>query len=239
MKLRIKTITTLAACALGFFAATDHASAVATIAIDVGNNGTFDFIIADGSALDSFPGTGTVTYMVPTSTGVLSVTTGITKPSQGSNTAPKLALNQITGSGPAGVYGIYFSETGFGPTVGTGYYADLAFNPLSTGASITYDSYSSASNTLFALSDLIATMGFATGGAGALIGGGNAPAYVQSGSPFSLTQKVVVTLANDGGTFGATANITSVPVPDGGTSVALLGLSLLGLHGIRRKLAKA
>ncbi|MDB6135033.1 MAG: 2-deoxy-D-gluconate-3-dehydrogenase [Verrucomicrobiales bacterium] len=41
--------------------------------------------------------------------------------------------------------------------------------------------------------------------------------------------------------FSFAANTTSVAapsVPDGGTTVALLGVSLLGLHGVRRKLMK-
>jgi hypothetical protein len=40
-----------------------------------------------------------------------------------------------------------------------------------------------------------------------------------------------------GGVFSWSSSTTSVP--DGGTTIALLGFSLLGLHGVRRKFAKA
>jgi hypothetical protein len=241
MKKRITSTLMLAACAAGFFAATERASAVATLAIDVGNNGSFDFIISDESIVppvDSALGTiGSVTYMVPTGFGVISITSGFTKPNQGSAVSPNMALNNITGTGPAGVYAIYFSDTGFGPSH-LSYFQDISFNPLNApGASVTYEAYASLSNALFATTDLLASQAIVSDLGGYVSGTNPAPAYVTGAAPFSLTQKVIITIGGAGGTFGATANLKAVP--DGGTSAALLGLSLLGLHGIRRKFAKA
>jgi hypothetical protein len=48
------------------------------------------------------------------------------------------------------------------------------------------------------------------------------------------------TISNPGGgpqaTFGFDANTTGAPLPDGGATVALLGIAFVGLEGLRRKL---
>ncbi len=223
----------------GFFGVTQQARAVASIAIDIGNDGTFDFVVADESMADVANGIlGNVTFIAPTSTGVFSITTGLTAPNLGTFTNPFLALSNITGNGPAGTYAIYFSEVGFGPTT-SDFYLDLSFNPTSGPvASVTYEAYSSASNTLFARSDMIGTLNLNTDLVDSAFTNGTAPSYTTTGAPYSLTQKLVITLGGET-SFRATADLSSVSVPDGGASLALLGLSLIGLHGVRRKFAKA
>ncbi|MEO0018676.1 MAG: motif, partial [Verrucomicrobiota bacterium] len=49
------------------------------------------------------------------------------------------------------------------------------------------------------------------------------------------TQKVIINQPS-GGSTQVTANLQSVP--DGGTTLALLGCSMLGLGGLRRKFSK-
>jgi VPDSG-CTERM motif len=65
-----------------------------------------------------------------------------------------------------------------------------------------------------------------------------------SGNSFDITPGTwSFTIANEGGGVGAANAFSFVSstssVPDGGTTFVLLGLSMLGLHGARRKFAKA
>jgi VPDSG-CTERM motif len=63
-----------------------------------------------------------------------------------------------------------------------------------------------------------------------------------SGNSFDVTPGTwSFTITNEGGGVGnafSFVSSTSTSVPDGGTTFVLLGLSLLGLHGARRKFAK-
>ena len=130
---------------------------------------------------------------------------------------------------------IYFSlENAFGPTA-QGYSAELAVNKLlSTGLSTSYYSYAS----IAAFTGPFAGIGtpltsLSLVGGGDVLTTGSLP-FNGSTNTFTLTQKVVIT--QTGGSSQVTATLAGVP--DGGSTIALLGVSLLGIGVIRRKLMK-
>ncbi len=262
----LATTTLLGVAAIGFLASAHRAQAVATLGFDQNNDNVIDFIVSDGGAPtvynlgqpgipvttlgDLSPVAGQVNAIISTGSGVFDINTGITKPQLGSASAPVLTLSiDITGV-PPGTYALYFSETFFGPSP-SNFFADLTLNPApgSVGTSVSYTSYASASNQLFqpfgvssvfgiagAPATLITNQSFATGVGGFEATTGSAGATTSAA--YSLTQVLKITVAPGSvGTFTATANLNT-RVPDGGSTVALLGLSMLGLHGIRRKFAK-
>ena len=106
---------------------------------------------------------------------------------------------------------------------------------LAGNATLTYNLYGDAGNTALATTTLLGTEGPFTG-PGAFSKNGNASVGLAVlGSHYSLTQQVVITATGAGtSSFDAEAQ-----VPDGGTTLVLLGGSMLGLGAIRRKLVKA
>ena len=54
-------------------------------------------------------------------------------------------------------------------------------------------------------------------------------------NPYSLTQQLIITHSG----YGASSFYAELKVPDGGSTVALLGAVLVGLEGFRRKLRGA
>ena len=223
-----------------FLSAAPFAGAVPTIYIDYGDDGVIDATIIDqlpGDLVTGIPGMGVVsTFFGPGGAGgLMGTVTATTKPAVGSATKPNLSQVSLEIAG-TGTLAIYFTEDLYGPT-GPGYHAELT---ISTGAPATavVDSYSYATIAAFApfvgagtpMISLGASSLDALSGNGTLAFDGSVP------PPFTLTQKVIITKGGAGGTVLVTANLTSVP--DGGTTMALFGVSLLGLYGARRKFSK-
>lgn len=162
-------------------------------------------------------------------------TTGSTFPTIGSLTSPQMdILNISISSGAGGILTIEFSQDGFGPTSGTG--GRLAIGgTLGAGASVDYSAYADGGNGLFVQTDHFNTLNFGPG-SGGFSGDASGAAPGVSSPQYSLTQ--VVTVSHPAGAGIFTSLNASLHVPDGGTTVSLLGLTLLGLGAGRRALRK-
>jgi hypothetical protein len=130
----------------------------------------------------------------------------------------------ISGAG-GGTLTIWYSETGFGPaTAGSGAFATFG-GTSAPGATLTYESY--FGTTLFDEANSLTSLSFS----GAAANLQDAASLPQPADDYSLTQKVTITHlgAGQSSSFNATLN-----VPDGGTTLSLLGLAMLGIAGVRR-----
>lgn len=215
--------------------AVPFAAAVPTIYFDVGNNGSLDGTVVDETLGDGALGTPGTVFSIFNSLGFKATTTASTKPAAGTATKPELSSVSLNVEGN-GTIAIYFVETLFGPT-SQAYAAELAVNDLLT-PSVSTQYYSYAQIGLF-------TGVFAGVGSPmttlSQVGGGNPSTtgtlpFNGAANTFTLIQKVVVTQGSKG-KAQITATLTN-NVPDGGTTLALLGASLLGLGAVRRKLTK-
>lgn len=193
------------------------------------NDGATTVTVADGSALDSNPAAGVVTYIGQVGANwSINVSTGITMPAQGSALNPYMDLNSVNMSNGAGSISIMFSETGFvGTPAITGFSTKVGGT---TAGSFTLDSFYDPSNALFGQANPLANLG--PFGAGAF--SGTEQNSASTGPLYSLTLKANI-LHNGPGTTSFDAELT--PVPEPGT-IVLLGAGLLGLGIYGRRRAK-
>ena len=206
---------------LGFLS--QPARAIPTLTLSDGGSNTVT--ILDNGAGDLNPALGAVTFLGSVGIFDLNVSTGLTKPAQGSAAAPQIDLNSIDTSTGAGTLTITFSEDGFTGFPGT--FHDH-FGGTQTNGSIV--------NTVLQNGMLLVTNGpFSTASFA-----GDASGALTGGAPYSLTQSVALTFSGPGmKSFDAGGNVA---VPDGGMTVTLLGLGLAGLAGVgrlRQRLVKA
>ena len=216
------------AVALGTVVVTSSALAVPTLTI-------WDATLTTTVAASG----GIATYANASFDGQWSVviSTGETKPALGSAIAPAMDLNiQATSLGGGRDLNVSWSDNAFGPfnnKIG----ATLSGHVVSgTGSTVLYNTYYDPAN------------GVSTGGT---IAGGPTP-YTTSGllapstyssfqggatinnSAFGLTELLTITSV-PGGSYSLDASLSGVP--DGGTTVMLLGAALSGLAILRRKMA--
>lgn len=206
-----------------------YAAAVPTMRLSAGAT---VITIADGGALDSNAAVGAVTYIGAVGPiWTINVDTGLSKPLLGSASYPHMDINYSILSVGGGVMTIEWSDDNFNLPGAHGYDADIggtgSGNP---GTVAQYDTYIDLTNTLFGTPVQMTALG--PFGPGAFSGATSGPGV--GDNAFSLTEIVTVTHRVAGSSSG-NAELT---VPDGGTTVALLGLSLLGLFGAQRKLGR-
>ena len=180
---------------------------------------------------------GVVTLTTSDAAWQVVVSTGITKPAAGSATSPFMDLNiqavSLNGAIGANNLVITFSETGFGPTSGS-FLAQLSGHLISgSGQNVTYSSFYRTDN---ALQPPVGTLLTTTGA----LPGPNYSTAVTSGSlslgnPYSLAQQVTI-VSGGGASYSLDASL--VTVPDGGTTVMLLG-SVLAAFGVARRYWKS
>jgi hypothetical protein len=220
------------AVALGAVAITSSALATPTLVIwDTG--GSSATVLAAPTGLASF---ASVSF-----DGAWSVviTTSETKPALGSATAPAMDLNvQATSLGLASRnLHVSWSDDAFGP-FNSSLVAKLTGHVVSgTGAGVQYQTFYQAGagvwNTAAAPSWTLST------DSGVL----PPPTYASTlngainQASFGLTEYVTIA-SSPGGSYSLDASIGGLPgVPDGGTTVMLLGAALSGLACLRRKMA--
>jgi hypothetical protein len=161
----------------------------------------------------------------------INVTTGITYPAEGTLANPILELNSVdlySGSGNSTLT-ILFSANGFGPTSST-FLSQIGGTVNNTpGSSLTYTAFDDPGGTLFAETHSLSSQG--PYGPGAFSGTASSSLSLAS---YSLTQQVVITSAS---AHSSSFDATLTSLPDGGWTVALLGISLAGVEFMRRKMA--
>jgi hypothetical protein len=168
-----------------------------------------------------------VTYFGSVGNFSINVTTG---EEAGTAADPILDVNSIdiASAGAGGSLTILFSDTGFGPSAGG---ADASIGgTLAPGGSLTYSTYADSTDTLFGTDTPLTSQVFTT-----TPFSGSSYAQLTESGPYALTLDLNLT---EGG--GATTSFdASFAVPDGASTVALLGLVLVGIEALRRKFATA
>lgn len=222
-------LSTIIASAVGLLSA-PFATAIPVLYYDIGNNGTIDGSVTDQGGGDFSAVVGSLIGSFSSGSFLIS-STAATKPAIGTGTSPELANTTLELSG-IGTIAIYFTEDGYGPT-SQGYLAQLSVTSLANSATVDYYTY--ASQAAFDITNLGVPMtSQSLGGLGANVDLGTLP-FDGSVGTYTLTQRVVISQPN-GGSTQLTANLKNVP--EGGTTLALLGASLVGVGTIRRKLMK-
>jgi hypothetical protein len=226
MKNRILAIVTMTV-AIGVWTA----QATPTLKLDDGLGNVVT--IADGSGFDLNGNAGVVNWQGSLGVWTVNITTGVTKPAQGSALAPYMDISTYNSSSAAGSLTIWFSEVGFGPNVSAAsFYASMG-GTTTPGITDAAYLYADAGNALFGTGTQILQLGpFNTAGFS-----GSSTGMGLAGTSYSITEKVVLRSTGQAVTsFDYEASGSSVP--DGGMTITLLGLAC-GALGFARRWMKA
>lgn len=140
--------TALFLAAVSFLTVRDSARAEASLFISDGVN---SLTIADGSANDSNPLVGVITYnnqLDASSPWSINVTTGISKPNLGSDLIPFMDLSSVNvSSSRGGTLTVEFSDNNFGPLVPGSFISEIGGT---SGGAVQFQTWYDLGNTLFA-----------------------------------------------------------------------------------------
>jgi hypothetical protein len=208
MKNILKTILAVAA-----MISAGSAYAVPTLTLF---DGTTTVTILDNGSGDSNPTLGVVTFIGAIGVWDINIDSGFTKPAIGSPTNPHMDLSFSAHSSTAGSLTLTFTDSGF---TASGIGKDTLGGTQDNGSVIDYIRVNGSN---------VITLGPFTG------------------SPFSGTATGGITLTSadllslvvgiDHTGAGLTTGDKDFIVPDGGSAVALLGIALVGVEALRRKL---
>jgi len=207
--------------AIGLVVAASGPAAASTITIFDGSTTLTitdqDFIPGPNAPADMAGAAGIVSYAGTIGVWTFSVSTGFSKPAYGSATVPEMHLDGSALSSAAGTLTITFTDTGFGST-GTLVEAGVGG---ATDGTVKYEALQGATSLVslvtafneepYKYSDVTEL----TGGVG----------------PYSLTQKITLTHKSSWTVSSFNATLS---VPEGGATLSLLGLGLLGIVGVGR-----
>lgn len=216
---------TLAALTAVAFSVTSYAYPTLTI-----SDGTTTVVVNDNSA--GGPGTldddvnaaaGAVTFIGAVGVFTINVDTGLTKPVIGSTTDPHMDLNFVTSATGAGTLTLTFEDNNFS-------YIGGLLDQI--GGTLSGPAGSTVSDVILKNGNTVTSLGpFAPG---AYSGSTSAGISLVPGDVLAL--QVVINMTGPG---TASGDKEGIPVPDGGTTLLLLGAALSGLGLINsRKLAK-
>jgi hypothetical protein len=189
--------------------------------------------ISDGVNTQIIPtdAAGIATFSLPLGNWTTNNVIGASYPALGTANNADMDLNSLDISkNSANALTIMFSDVNF---QGSGSVTALIGGTLSNTFTLTYSTYYSSTNTLFALTNLLTTQTFSNGSFN-----GTLYSSIASGSPYSLTQVVTI---NKGSTthnsvsFNAELETETVPEP---SLILLLGIGVMGISGCWRKFAK-
>jgi len=223
------------------FLGSSVSSADASFRIRASNNGgaTYFLDVTDNGAGDILNTTDGVILAVGVSAGAtINVNTGSTKPAIGSASSPAQALNfsvsQLAG-GLAQTITIEVTDTGYTPLAGN--LSASIGGTLTTGKStVLDDAYASSTNGEFSTTSATHIALGTFSGPPNFSGSGILPQ--PASAPYSLTQRITITLAA-GGSSGydtsGNASLSAVPAP-AGLVLALTGMPVLGIGAwVRRR----
>lgn len=223
----MKNITKQIAVAVAIVGLAGSAYAVPTLRLTAGAT---VITIVDGGGSDSSATAGSVVYVGSVGAEwTVNITTGTTKPLQGSAGVPFIAIDTSSTSRSAGIpdsLKIEFSETGFSAT--TGGYLIKYGGTVATGGSLDSFAYADTTDTLFGTGTALGSL-LGSSGAYSSTGGAATPGT----APYSLTLVMVLTHATGANT--STPGITLSTVPDGGSTLMLLGSALTAVGFLNRK----
>jgi len=185
------------------------------------SDGTTTIMVTDNGAGDLDPTLGSVVFNGAVGSNFnINTSAGLTKPGDGSASAPAIDLSSLNHALGAGTLTITFSETGF--TAFPGILTGQIGGTIAPGGSLTNIVMQNALN-------LVTNGPFGPGA----FSGSNSAALID-GAPYSLTQTAILTFGARGGStsFDAMGSVPSVP--DGGMTVTMLGIGLLAVGAARR-----
>src|SRR3984893_3243944 len=157
-----------------------------------------------------------------------------TSAATGLSLLPSLTLNSLSYSGSTpGQLTISLSKTSLSPLDGA---VTSKINGQISGGSLSYATFVDMGNNLFGKGALLNNQGAYANSSFA----GRASAALSAHSPFSLTETIIIQEAFGGTTTFGTMVIDPPrrvgPVPETGSTLALLSLALLGIEAVRRRL---
>jgi hypothetical protein len=232
--IRFRNFLPLAAILVGAAVLGAPARARATFEMHLHSAATgADVVITDNGAGDLNPALGVITFSGAVGNFAINVNTGESKPVLGSATAPQMDLNflatKLVGS-PADTLTVEISDQGFLTSpLSVGGQVGGTFSGSVTGVTA-LDAFDNG-NTLFGTAGGSKTATFTSSPFS-----GTLPILPVTGAtPYSLTERVVITAGAGAGTTSGDFEINSVPAP-AGLVLALAALPVLGLGAwVRRR----
>jgi len=220
--MKLKLAGFFAALAVGASALMCAPAARAVPSLELITSGTTLIIPGNSAGQDNFNG----------AFGSFNVTTsGLTQPSLGSAVLPALDVDTITQLLAAGgPVSILFSDTNFSATKGL-------FEEILTGqflqgvGTVTLSTYLDPNNVLF--TNTPATLVATTGPVSTESFDLTNTFGIDTTSPYSLTMRLDINLPKAGSAISADGSV--IGVPDGGSTLAFLGLALCGIGALSRK----
>jgi len=211
-------------------AAPNQAQAVFQMRISstvAGPGGTL--LITDGGVGDVNPLAGAITFVGSIGNFSLTVNTGETKPFIGSATTPHMDLNFQANSAGSDTLTIEISDQGFLTSplpMNTSIGGTLSGAIASVKAEATFDN----TNTLFGGT---APPGYSQTFTSSPISGVGG-FTITGGTPYSLTQRIIITATGQGGLTSGDFELQAAPAP-AGLVLALTGMPVLGLGAWLRR----
>jgi len=197
--------------------------AQAAFALKLTSSGGATVTITDGGGGDDNGAAGAITFIGGVGGYTINVTTSLSKPILGSAASPHMDLNYITVKTTSGAETLTIEATD----------KDFVTSPISlvnayggtnNGNSSTYQSFWDNGNAEFGtsggMSDVLGPFG-----PGEFSGSNSMD--VTGGTPYSLTQRVVIS-ANGAANASGNAELTPVPAPPG-LVLSLIGIPIVGL----------